>query len=68
MNLFSFFNMMFIVHRAKSILVACMITLLFFDSLMQTLGIEHAFSSFIWLCGPITGLVVGDDYNVIFKD
>ncbi|KAE8729982.1 Sucrose transport protein SUC3 [Hibiscus syriacus] len=23
-----------------------------------TLGIEHAFSSFIWLCGPITGLVV----------
>jgi len=27
--------------------------------LMQTLGIGHAFSSFIWLCGPITGLVVG---------
>jgi len=26
---------------------------------MQTLGISHAFSSFIWLCGPITGLVVG---------
>lgn len=25
---------------------------------MQTLGIEHAFSSFIWLCGPITGLIV----------
>ncbi|KAL9272512.1 Sucrose transport protein SUC3-like protein [Drosera capensis] len=25
---------------------------------VQTLGIEHAFSSFIWLCGPITGLVV----------
>ncbi|XP_042985271.1 sucrose transport protein SUC3-like isoform X5 [Carya illinoinensis] len=25
---------------------------------IQTLGIEHAFSSFIWLCGPITGLVV----------
>ncbi|KAE8667626.1 Sucrose transport protein SUT4 [Hibiscus syriacus] len=23
-----------------------------------TLGIDHAFSSFIWLCGPITGLVV----------
>ncbi|KAL4573393.1 hypothetical protein LXL04_020196 [Taraxacum kok-saghyz] len=23
-----------------------------------TLGIGHAFSSFIWLCGPITGLVV----------
>ncbi|ERM94399.1 hypothetical protein AMTR_s00010p00253720 [Amborella trichopoda] len=23
-----------------------------------TLGIEHAFSSFIWLCGPITGLLV----------
>ncbi|MFS7950400.1 hypothetical protein Hanom_Chr07g00582761 [Helianthus anomalus] len=22
-----------------------------------TLGIGHAFSSFIWLCGPITGLV-----------
>ncbi|XAR65172.1 hypothetical protein NMG60_11009192 [Bertholletia excelsa] len=25
---------------------------------IQTLGIEHAFSSFIWLCGPVTGLVV----------
>ncbi|CAL9071266.1 unnamed protein product [Musa textilis] len=25
---------------------------------IQTLGIEHAFSSFIWLCGPITGFVV----------
>lgn len=25
---------------------------------IQTLGIPHAFSSFIWLCGPITGLVV----------
>ncbi|CAK9228935.1 unnamed protein product [Sphagnum jensenii] len=25
---------------------------------VQMLGIEHAFSSFIWLCGPITGLVV----------
>ncbi|CAL8094417.1 unnamed protein product [Prunus armeniaca] len=25
---------------------------------IQTLGIGHAFSSFIWLCGPITGLVV----------
>ncbi|XP_042504377.1 sucrose transport protein SUC3 isoform X1 [Macadamia integrifolia] len=25
---------------------------------IQTLGIEHAFSSFIWLCGPITGLAV----------
>ncbi|MCO5582250.1 hypothetical protein L7F22_036142 [Adiantum nelumboides] len=25
---------------------------------IQTLGIEHAFTSFIWLCGPITGLVV----------
>ncbi|KAB1208026.1 Sucrose transport protein SUC3 [Morella rubra] len=24
----------------------------------MTLGIGHAFSSFIWLCGPITGLVV----------
>ncbi|XVE85898.1 hypothetical protein DITRI_Ditri17bG0128400 [Diplodiscus trichospermus] len=24
----------------------------------RTLGTEHAFSSFIWLCGPITGLVV----------
>ncbi|KAL3693653.1 hypothetical protein R1sor_007304 [Riccia sorocarpa] len=24
---------------------------------IQTLGIEHAFASFIWLCGPITGLV-----------
>ncbi|KAF9592865.1 hypothetical protein IFM89_018419 [Coptis chinensis] len=24
---------------------------------IQTLGIQHAFSSFIWLCGPITGLV-----------
>ena len=32
-----------------------MITLLL---LMQTLGIQHAFSSFIWLCGPITGFVV----------
>nr|AIU94754.1 sucrose transporter 2a [Morus alba var. multicaulis] len=26
--------------------------------MFQTLGIGHAFSSFIWLCGPITGLVV----------
>ncbi|XP_020113377.1 sucrose transport protein SUT4-like isoform X1 [Ananas comosus] len=25
---------------------------------IQTLGIQHAFSSFIWLCGPITGFVV----------
>ncbi|XP_051146090.1 sucrose transport protein SUC3 [Andrographis paniculata] len=25
---------------------------------IQTLGIGHEFSSFIWLCGPITGLVV----------
>eukprot|EP00249_Psilotum_nudum_P012541 c23844_g1_i2 orf=1144-2028(-) len=25
---------------------------------IQTLGIEHSFSSFIWLCGPVTGLVV----------
>ncbi|KAL0692730.1 hypothetical protein Bca4012_059910 [Brassica carinata] len=25
---------------------------------IQTLGITHAFASFIWLCGPITGLVV----------
>ncbi|XP_008778274.2 sucrose transport protein SUT4-like isoform X2 [Phoenix dactylifera] len=25
---------------------------------IQTLGIKHAFSSFIWLCGPITGFVV----------
>ncbi|XP_020275939.1 sucrose transport protein SUT4-like isoform X2 [Asparagus officinalis] len=25
---------------------------------VQTLGIQHAFSSFIWLCGPITGLIV----------
>ncbi|KAK6242770.1 hypothetical protein SCA6_008159 [Theobroma cacao] len=25
---------------------------------IQTLGIGHAFSSFIWLCGPLTGLVV----------
>jgi len=25
---------------------------------IQMLGIEHAFSSFIWLCGPITGLIV----------
>ncbi|BBN05164.1 solute carrier family 45, member 1/2/4 [Marchantia polymorpha subsp. ruderalis] len=24
---------------------------------IQTLGIEHAFASFIWLCGPITGLL-----------
>ncbi|GAB2280299.1 sugar transporter [Dionaea muscipula] len=31
-----------------------------FDIMLQlkTLGIGHAFSSFIWLCGPITGLVV----------
>lgn len=34
------------------------ITKLVFGCFMQTLGIEHAFSSFIWLCGPITGLVV----------
>ncbi|XP_031493185.1 sucrose transport protein SUT4 isoform X3 [Nymphaea colorata] len=27
-------------------------------STLETLGIGHAFSSFIWLCGPITGLVV----------
>ncbi|VAI63568.1 unnamed protein product [Triticum turgidum subsp. durum] len=25
---------------------------------MQTLGIDHAMASFIWLCGPITGFVV----------
>ncbi|KAJ0586482.1 putative major facilitator superfamily, MFS transporter superfamily [Helianthus annuus] len=39
------------------ILVSCiLIPLLIF--MLQTLGIGHAFSSFIWLCGPITGLVV----------
>ncbi|KAK9090699.1 hypothetical protein Sjap_023876 [Stephania japonica] len=27
---------------------------------VQTLGVGHAFSSFIWLCGPITGLVIKD--------
>ncbi|PKA53220.1 Sucrose transport protein SUT4 [Apostasia shenzhenica] len=25
---------------------------------IQTLGIEHTFSSFIWLCGPLTGFIV----------
>ncbi|KAM0928988.1 hypothetical protein ACQ4PT_001905 [Festuca glaucescens] len=25
---------------------------------IQTLGIDHAMASFIWLCGPITGFVV----------
>ncbi|XP_042420990.1 sucrose transport protein SUT4-like isoform X1 [Zingiber officinale] len=25
---------------------------------IQTLGIDHAFSSFIWLCGPVTGFIV----------
>lgn len=25
---------------------------------IQTLGVEHEFSSFVWLCGPIAGLVV----------
>ncbi|KAG6482749.1 hypothetical protein ZIOFF_059387 [Zingiber officinale] len=24
---------------------------------IQTLGIDHAFSSFIWLCGPVTGFI-----------
>lgn len=32
---------------------------------LQTLGIGHAFSSFIWLCGPITGLVVGDSVTFL---
>ena len=35
--------------------------------LVQTLGIGHAFSSFIWLCGPITGLVVGFTLPLIFE-
>ncbi|XVF72367.1 hypothetical protein PTKIN_Ptkin12aG0116000 [Pterospermum kingtungense] len=30
------------------------------DTEQLTFGMEHAFSSFIWLYGPITGLVVGD--------
>ena len=33
---------------------------------VQTLGISHAFSSFIWLCGPITGLVVSFQNHVLF--
>ncbi|KAJ4979927.1 hypothetical protein NE237_010707 [Protea cynaroides] len=28
------------------------------EGFLRTLGMEHAFSSFIWLCGPITGLRV----------
>lgn len=35
--------------------------------LVQTLGIGHAFSSFIWLCGPITGLVVGFTLPLMFE-
>lgn len=29
-----------------------------FLNFVQTLGIDHAMASFIWLCGPITGFVV----------
>lgn len=39
--------------------------LLCFYYLVQTLGIGHAFSSFIWLCGPITGLVVRGFYSFL---
>lgn len=35
---------------------------------IQTLGIQHAFSSFIWLCGPITGLVLVLYQNLYDKD
>ena len=38
-----------------------LITFLF--NCCQTLGIEHAFTSFIWLCGPITGLVVRSPFT-----
>lgn len=45
----------------KMFLIFCrLVNLDPFLLLMQTLGIQHAFSSFIWLCGPITGLVVGN--------
>lgn len=33
---------------------------------MQTLGIQHAFSSFIWLCGPITGFVVSILFHTLY--
>jgi hypothetical protein len=32
--------------------------LLFTSGFTQTLGIDHAMASFIWLCGPITGFIV----------
>lgn len=52
----------------KSLVLSCMVAagvqfgwalqLSLLTPYIQTLGIQHAFSSFIWLCGPITGLVV----------
>ena len=39
-----------------------------FLNFVQTLGIDHAMASFIWLCGPITGFVVSHsrENNAIF--
>nr|UNJ12778.1 sucrose transporter 2 [Cedrus deodara] len=55
-------------NSLKTLILSCMIAagvqfgwalqLSLLTPYIQTLGIEHAFSSFIWLCGPITGLVV----------
>ncbi|KAL1569819.1 sugar transporter [Salvia divinorum] len=40
--------------HVKSVITDLQLLLLIY----KTLGIGHEFSSFIWLCGPITGLVV----------
>lgn len=55
-------------NSLKTLILSCMIAagvqfgwalqLSLLTPYIQTLGIQHAFSSFIWLCGPITGLVV----------
>nr|AYU70943.1 sucrose transporter 2 [Ginkgo biloba] len=55
-------------NSLKTLILSCMIAagvqfgwalqLSLLTPYIQTLGLEHAFSSFIWLCGPITGLVV----------
>jgi hypothetical protein len=39
-----------------------------FVMFVQTLGLSHALTSFMWLCGPIAGLVVSNKTYLILLD
>lgn len=56
--------MIYFYYTSCFVLVPCIADFSF--SYLQTLGVDHAFSSFIWLCGPITGLVVGKSFCWLF--